>query len=137
MKHLRMAKTSTRRINGCYIVFRETNVFKSRNTGVICPACKNKEIGKNIKNKIENNELSKICNIEQEYKFIKSFQELVKNTFNTIKAFDGCNSDLIFKPNNVLEDIWVGIQVKTTNVRRLTYSFHIHPRTFKTAQNTQ
>ena len=107
-----------------HIVF--FNVFKSRNTGVICPACKNKEIGKNIKNKIENNELSKICNIEQEYKFIKSFQELVKNTFNTIKAFDGCNSDLIFKPNNVLQDIWVGIQVKTTNVRHLTYSFHIN-----------
>jgi len=64
-----------------HIVF--FNVFKSRNTGVICPACKNKEFGKNIKNKIENNEQSKICNIEQEYKFIKSFQELVKNTFNT------------------------------------------------------
>ena len=107
-----------------HIVF--YNVFKSRGTGIVCPSCKNKEIGKNIKNKIENNELSKICNIEQEYKFIKSFQELVKNTFNTIKTFDGCNSDLIFKPNNVLEDIWVGIQVKTTNARHLTYNFHIN-----------
>ena len=107
-----------------HIVF--FNVFKSRNTGVICPTCKNKETGKNQKDKMENNELSKIFTIEQEYKFIKSFQELVKNNFNTIKAFDGCNSDLIFKPNNVLEDIWVGIQVKTTNVRHLTYSFHIN-----------
>ena len=34
--------------------------------------------------------------------------------------------DVSFKPNNVLEDSWVGIQVKTTNVRHLTYSFHIN-----------
>jgi len=102
------------------------NVFKSRNTGVICPSCKNKEIGKNKKNKIENNEMSKICNTEQEFKFIKEFQESVKNEFNTIKAFDGCNIDLMFKPHNILDDNWVGIQVKTTGVRHLTYSFHIN-----------
>ena len=102
------------------------NVFKSRNTGVICPSCKNKEIGKNKKNKIENNEMSKIYTTEQEFKFIKEFQELAKNEFNTIKAFDGCNIDLMFKPNNLLQDEWVGIQVKTTGVRHLTYSFHIN-----------
>ena len=102
------------------------NVFKSRNTGVICPSCKNKEIGKNKKNKIENNEMSKNCNIEQEFIFIKEFQELVKNEFNTIKAFDGCNIDFMFKPTNILDDKWVGIQVKTTGVRHLTYSFHIN-----------
>ena len=100
------------------------NVFKYRNTGVICSNCKNKEIGKNIKNKIKNNEISKNCNIEQEFKFIKEFQELIKNEFITIKAFDGCNIDLIFKPKNILEDRWVGIQIKTTNTRHLTYSFH-------------
>ena len=70
--------------------------------------------------------MSKTSTIEQEFKFIKEFKELLKNEFNIIKAFDGCNSDLIFKPNNVLEDKWVGIQVKTTNVRHLTYGFHIN-----------
>ena len=107
-----------------HIVF--YNVFKSRNTGVMCPSCKKKENGKNIKDKMENNELSKIYTTEQECKFIKEFQKLVKNEFNIIKAFDGCNIDLIFKPNKVLEDKWTGIQVKTTNVRKLTYSFHIN-----------
>ena len=102
------------------------NVFKSRNTGVICPSCKNKETCKNKKIKMDNNEMSKICNIEQEFKFIKEFQELVKHEFNIIKAFDGCNIDLIFKPNNILLDNWVGIQVKTANNRHLTYSFHIN-----------
>jgi hypothetical protein len=107
-----------------HIVF--YNVFKSRDTGVVCPVCKNKKIGEDKKQQIKNDELSKNCNIEQEYKFIKEFQELLKNEFNIIKAFDGCNIDLMFKPNIVLEDNWVGIQVKTTNTRHLTYSFHIN-----------
>ena len=107
-----------------HIVF--YNVFKSRGTGIVCPSCKNKKIGDDKKEKMKNNEMSKTSTIEQEFKFIKEFKELLKNEFNIIKAFDGCNSDLIFKPNNVLEDIWVGIQVKTTNVRHLTYSFHIN-----------
>ena len=42
------------------------------------------------------------------------------------KAFDGCNIDLIFKPNNILLDNWVGIQVKTNEKIHLTYSFHIN-----------
>jgi hypothetical protein len=102
------------------------NVFKSRNTGVVCPSCKNKKTCKTIKTKMENNELSKNCNIEQEFKFIKEFQKFIKNDFDTVKAFDGCNVDLIYKPINIIEDKWVGIQVKTTNIRRLTYSFHIN-----------
>jgi hypothetical protein len=107
-----------------HIVF--YNVFKSRGTGIVCPSCKNKKIGDDKKEKMKNNEMSKTSTIEQEFKFIKTFQELVKNEFNIIKAFDGCNIDLIFKPNIILEDNWVGIQVKTTNVRHLTYSFHIN-----------
>lgn len=107
-----------------HIVF--YNVFKYRNTGIICPSCKNKETGKNIKEKIKNNEMSKISNIEQEYNFIKEFQNLVKTEFKIIKAFDGCNIDIIYKPNDVIEDKWVGIQVKTTNKIHLTYSFHIN-----------
>ena len=107
-----------------HIVF--YNVFKSRGTGIVCPSCKNKKIGYDKKEKMKNNEMSKTSTIEQEFKFIKEFKELLKNEFNIIKAFDGCNSDLIFKPNNVLEDKWVGIQVKTTNVRHLTYGFHIN-----------
>jgi hypothetical protein len=107
-----------------HIVF--YNVFKSRGTGIICPSCKNKEIGNIIKEKIKNNELSKIYTIEQEHNFIKNICELLETNFEIIKAFDGCNIDLIFRPKNITEDKWVGIQVKTTNVRHLTYSFHIN-----------
>jgi hypothetical protein len=102
------------------------NVFKSRNTGILCPTCKNKKICDNIKQQIKNNEISKINNIEQEYIFIKKIYELLKNDFDIIKAFDGCNVDIIFKPINIIYDKWVGIQIKTTNIRHLTYSFHIN-----------
>ena len=107
-----------------HIVF--YNVFKSRNTGVICPTCKNKEIGNNKKEKINNNELSKIHCVEQEYKFIKDFQKMVETKFDIIKAFDGCNVDIIYKPKHISEDKWVGIQVKTSEKIHLTYSFHIN-----------
>lgn len=102
------------------------NVFKSRNTGIICPSCKNKKIGEDKKQQIKNNEISKTYTIEQEYIFIKKISELLKNNFDILKAFDGCDVDIIFRPKNIIDDKWVGIQVKTTNVRHLTYSFHIN-----------
>jgi hypothetical protein len=102
------------------------NVFKSRNTGIICPNCKNKENSKKIKEKINNNEISKISNIEIEFKFIKEFQKLIEDKFDIIKAFDGCYIDLIYKPKYIKENKWVGIQVKTTNKINTTYGFHIN-----------
>jgi len=127
---LKSAKKCNYRLNytaSCghnHIVF--YNVFKSRGTGIICPSCKNKQIGNGIKEKIKNNEITKINNMEQEFNFIIKIQDILHNYFEIIKAFDGCNVDMIFRPKNIIEDNWVGIQVKTTNVRHLTYSFHIN-----------
>ena len=70
--------------------------------------------------------MSKTSTTEQEYKFINQIQLFLKNDFEIIKAFDGCNIDIIYRPKIITEDKWVGIQVKTTNVRHLTYSFHIN-----------
>jgi len=107
-----------------HIVF--YNVFKSRGTGIRCPSCVNKKIGNDKKEKMKNNEITKICNLEQEFNFIQIFKEIVKNDFDIIKAFDGCLVDIILKPKNVSQDNWIGIQIKTTNIRHLTYSFHIN-----------
>jgi len=101
------------------------NVFKNRGTGVICPSCKNKEIGNNKRQQILNKEINPINNIQIEFNFIQSFIENLKNDFEIIKAFDGCKVDLIFRPKYVTDDAWVGIQVKTTEMIRLTYSFHL------------
>ena len=121
-KHYRLSYIASCGHN--HIVF--FNVFKSRNTGVICPICKTKKNGNNKKEQIINGTLSKINGIEQEFAFIKKLQQYVQNEFNMIKAFDGCNVDIIFKPKNIIDDKWVGIQVKTTKGRLLTYSFHIN-----------
>jgi hypothetical protein len=127
---LKLSKKSNYKLNyiaSCghtHIVF--YNVFKSRGTGIICPDCKNKQIGNNKKEKIKNNEMTKIHNIEQEFNVIKKIQDFLYNDFDILKAFDGCNIDLVFRPKNITEDNWVGIQVKTTGIRHLTYSFHIN-----------
>jgi|LauGreDrversion4_2_1035121.scaffolds.fasta_scaffold07945_11 hypothetical protein len=102
------------------------NVFKSRGTGIVCPSCKNKQIGNDLKVKLQNKEMSKIYLMEQEFTFIKNISDFVKDDFEIIKAFDGCNVDIIYKPKHIIDDKWVGIQVKTTNVRHLTYGFHIN-----------
>ena len=107
-----------------HIVF--YNVFKTRGTGIICPTCKNKEIANNKKIQIQNKEITKIYTSEQEDTFIKKITNLLYKDFEIIKAFDGCNVDLIFRPKHMTEDKWVGIQVKTTGTRHLTYSFHLH-----------
>jgi len=101
------------------------NIFKSRESGVVCPSCKTKENADKIREKIKNNEVSKTYTTQQEHVFMMKISELINNDFEITKAFDGCNVDLIFRPKNITEDKWVGIQVKTTNIRRLTYSFHV------------
>jgi hypothetical protein len=107
------------------------NVFKSRDTGIICPNCKHKKNSLETKEKIKNKELSKIYNIEQEFEFIKDITELLENDFEFIKAFDGCKSDIIFKPKNIIDNLWVGIQVKTTKKRHLTYGFHMNNTNYR------
>jgi hypothetical protein len=106
--------------NHNHVVF--YNVFISRNTGVVCPSCKNKNNGLISKEKRKNN---KIELLEQEYKCIQYFMELTCETFNVMKAFDGCNSDIIFKPNHNLSNEWVGIQVKSNFKLNRTYCFSI------------
>ena len=101
------------------------NVFKNRNTGIVCSNCKNKKIGEDVKEKIKNNILTKTYKIELEYNYIKKIINILENNFEIKKAFDGCLTDIIFKPKNIIEDKFVGIQVKTTSVRNSTYSFHI------------
>jgi len=102
------------------------NVFKSRGTGIDCPSCVNKRIGNEKKTKMENNEMSKTYAIKQEYDFVIKLKELIQFDFEVIKTVEGCLVDIIIKPKNIIENKWIGIQIKTTKTRYLTYSFHIN-----------
>ena len=97
------------------------NVFLNRGTGVICPKCTNV---KNAKTKKDEN--IGINNIELELDCITYFTELVKEHFEIVKCFDGCKTDITFRPLNITNDIWCGIQVKTTNLKTREYSFHLN-----------
>ena len=103
-----------------HIVFH--NVFLNRNSGVICPSCTIKQ--NSIKASILNNN-DKLCNIKTEYDCIQIIFSFLNNLLDIKKAFDGCSSDIIFKPKNITYDKWVGIQVKTNNKVGLGYNFNI------------
>lgn len=96
------------------------NVFLNRGTGTLCPNC----------TKIKNSNTKKeenigIINIKTEFDCIQYFTELVKNNFIIKKNFDGCKSDISYKPINITDDLFCGIQVKTTNRLNRDYNFNL------------
>ncbi len=100
--------------------------FKCRKTGIICPPCLKKRNSEQIKYKYENNIISKINNIESEYYYIINLIEMLKNTFNIVKAFDGCDADVIIKPIDEIFNNWVGVQIKTSNIENKIQSFKMN-----------
>ena len=87
--------------------------FQTLNQGVNCPKCVNKNTGTKLKEfrSFDDNKNSCI----QEIKCINYFKDLIRNDFTLIKTFDGCKSDIVIKRANEKQDLWLGIQVKTTN----------------------
>lgn len=86
--------------------------FNSLNQGINCPSCVNKNASIKLKNLYSNG--NNLSSLEQEFKCIQYFKELVDESFITIKSFDGCKADIAIKKNSIHEDLWLGIQVKTT-----------------------
>jgi hypothetical protein len=101
-----------------HIVF--YNVFISRKTGIICPSCTTVKNSIIAKEKVSNNKL--LC-IVQELDAINYVSQLISEHFITVKAFDGCKSDLMVKPKNSNENKWLGIQVKSRLLNTNGYSF--------------
>jgi hypothetical protein len=64
----------------------------------------------------------------QEFNGINYFKELIGDYFTTIKSFDGCKADIAIKNFEETEDLWLGIQVKTTNKKteREQYYFRLN-----------
>jgi hypothetical protein len=98
------------------------HVFKSRQTGVLCPPCM---IVKNGKIKKEGFKDDKLKYIKQELECINYFKDLISEEYTVIKAFDGCKADVIIKPTYILENKWLGIQVKTCCKALKGYNFNI------------
>lgn len=98
------------------------NVFKSRNTGVLCPNC---IMSRNAGLSKDRMKEDKISGLRLEKQCIDYVISKASNTFQIVKAFDGCKADMIFKPITMKEDFWTGIQVKSAAAEKNGYSFHL------------
>ena len=100
--------------------------FTTLNQGINCPKCVNKNISCKLKNLYSND--NKLSSLQQELKCINYIKELIGDHFTTIKSFDGCKADIVIKSFEEVEDLWLGIQVKSTNKKteREQYYFRLN-----------
>jgi hypothetical protein len=100
--------------------------FITLNQGINCPTCVNKNTGLKL-TELHSGEY-KLSGYKQELNCINYFNELIGYYFTTIKSYDGCKADIVVKPNDVIEDLWLGIQVKSTNKKteRSQYYFRLN-----------
>jgi hypothetical protein len=86
--------------------------FISLNQGINCPNCVFKNNSCKLKKMYSNG--NNLFSLNQEFKVIQYFRNLIDKHFIVIKSFDGCKADIIIKTIEEIEDLWLGIQVKTT-----------------------
>ena len=99
--------------------------FNGLNQGTNCPSCVNKNTGIKLKEfRTGDNKNA----LQQEYNNITYFKGLIENHFTIIKTFDGCKADIAIKKNTEINNLWLGIQVKTTNKKtdREQYYFRLN-----------
>ena len=99
--------------------------FNGLNQGINCPSCVDKNTGIKLKEfRTGDNKNA----LQQEYNNINYFKGLIENHFTIIKTFDGCKADIAIKKNTEINDLWLGIQVKTTNKKtdREQYYFRLN-----------
>jgi len=99
--------------------------FASLNQGINCPKCVNKNTGVKLE---EFRSGENRNSASQEFKCITYFKELIGFHYTTIKLFDGCKADIVIRKNETIEDLWLGIQVKTTikKTEREQYYFRLN-----------
>lgn len=100
--------------------------FTGLHQGINCPSCVNINTGiklKELRSGDKNN-----SSIEQEFTCIQYFVEVINQHFQVRKLCDGCRADIVIKPLDNIDDLWLGIQVKSTHKKcdRGHYDFKIN-----------
>ena len=100
--------------------------FITLNQGINCPKCVNKNAATKLKELYSND--NKLSGLQQELKCINYIKDLICEHFIVIKSFDGCKADIAIKNFEEIENLWLGIQVKTTNKKteRGQYYFRLN-----------
>ena len=99
--------------------------FKSLNQGINCPECVNKNTATKLKEfRVGDNKNTCL----QELKCINYFKKLIIEHYTVEKLFDGCKADIVIKQKEQELDLWLGIQVKSTNKKteRSQYYFRVN-----------
>ena len=105
--------------------------FTTLNQGINCPKCVNKNTGEKLKELYSND--NKLSALKQELKCINYIKELTRDSFTSIKSFDGCKADVVIKKKDSNDELWLGIQVKTTirKTERGQYYFRLNHSTYE------
>ena len=111
-----------------HIVF--YNVFKNRNTGVICPVCVCKENGKFQKASLNVVEDGQAIRVSWEDNCIEYIANQISYEFDVKKTMEGCLSDFAIKPKSVNKNEWLMVQMKSTQAPNNGYGFHIKKRDY-------
>lgn len=101
------------------------NVFRSRDTGIVCPSCKSKENAIKKRGEATRTSEGQSLNILQEDICVRYLKETIKS-FKCVKTNDGCQADLAMQPINANNDEWMRVQIKSTQRTNNGYSFHCH-----------
>lgn len=94
--------------------------FIYKNTGVVCKKCVINRTSVTMTARL-------IDNNEQEYRVIHAFKTFCQNEIDFMICDDGTLADFAFRPSNFVDDIWLPVQVKTTNHQSHgIYKFHMN-----------
>jgi hypothetical protein len=92
--------------------------FKSRKTGIRCKECVAKESREIMKNK------KKDIGSKVETDSLKLFEKYLSPFYEVQRTKEGCKADLIIRPKDSEEDIWIPLQAKATQqICHKMYSF--------------
>ena len=106
--------------------------FVNKKTGVKCKHCiKTQIIQKLIDYNKDNDSASSKGHI-QENKVFNIITKLLFNNFQIVKTYEGCRADFLVKPKEIVDDKWLGIQLKTTrSVSHNLYGFRMHKNIYQ------
>ena len=87
------------------------NNFNSTSQGLKCPTCVNSK--KSIDN-IEKYRLNPVLSIDLEFNSIQYLKTIIGDTFDVEFNGECCLADCCIKPKNITEDLWLMVQMKST-----------------------
>lgn len=87
------------------------HTFTRNKSNIICENCRYKNLSDK---QIFAHSEEKNSKLHLESNSINFFKNLISCSFDLKKTFEGCKADIAIKPNNIEQDKWIGIQIKST-----------------------